>query len=93
MAKRSTVKAGRTPIKGATAADKQNIAAGKRAAQADAEALTARENTRNAAATPEEAPTARERREAAQKLFDKADEQGQAEIIATNAARISAYGF
>ena len=50
-------------------------------------AADAESNTRTSAATPEAAPTPREARDAAQKLFDKADEDGKAEMI--EAARLS----
>lgn len=78
---------GRTRIKGATAADKQQIAAARAANEADA-----KDNTRTGAAAPEAAPTAREARDAANKLFEKADEDGQAEIIADTQARRAIFG-
>lgn len=71
MAKKAT----KTTIKGADAADKEQIAAARAANRAE-------ENTKATAATPEAAPTPREARDAAQKLFDKADDAGKAEMIA-----------
>lgn len=90
-AKTSDVKVGNTTIKGATEGDKQAIAAGKAAARTDADA--ARANTRSTTATPEAQPTPKQQRAAAQKLFDKADEDGKAAIIAETRAGIAARGY
>jgi len=81
MAKKSS----RVRIKGADAADKEQIAAARAANRAE-------ENTKNSTATPEAQPTAREAREAAQKLFDKADEDGKAQIIAETTQRRAVFG-
>jgi hypothetical protein len=95
-----TVKVGNTTVKGATEADRAQIAAARAANRAEeARAATAeapreaRANTKTAAATPEAQDTPRARREAAQKLFDKADEEGRAAIIAETTARNAALGF
>lgn len=93
-AKTSTVKVGNTTVKGATAADREQIAAAKASVKADAErAPAARENTKTGVAAPEAQDSPRARRDAAQKLFDKADEEGRATIIAETAARSAALGY
>jgi len=79
-------KSSRVRIKGADEADKQQIAAARAANEAG------EPNTKNAAAAPEAAPTAREAREAAQKLFDKADEEGKAAIIRETSTRRAVFG-
>ncbi len=57
------------------------------------EAKDARDNTKTAAATPEAQPTPKEQRAATQKLFDKADEEGQQAIIDETNARLGALGY
>lgn len=81
MAKRAT----KTRIKGADAADKEQIAAARAVNKAEA-------NTRTTSNSPEAAPTPREARDAAQKLFDKADEEGKAEIIAQTTLSRAVFG-
>lgn len=92
MAKAKTVR-----IKGATKADKQNIALARKAndeeaalaAPADASPSANEQSVARAAKkvvqrgedTPEAADTPKEARAKAQALFDKADEAGQAEMI------------
>lgn len=68
----------------------------------DPEAKKIHEETRKAAKetgrevppkTPEQVASPKEKRLAAQKLFDKADEDGKAEIIADNQRRNAALGY
>ncbi len=62
-------------------------------AASQTEAKDARANTKTGAASPEAQATPKEQRQAAQKLFDKADEQGKADIISDTQARIGALGY
>jgi hypothetical protein len=82
-AKTSTVKVGNTTIKGATDADKQNIALGKKAASLDK--ATARGSSADIAKfrdspvkrgdqAPEAKSTPKQQSEAAEKLFKDADQ-------------------
>lgn len=64
--KASTVRVGKTKIKGATAADRQAIEAGKAAARAEAKTVTT-------ADTPEAQTTTRAKKAATKAMFDKAD--------------------
>ncbi len=89
----------KTKLKGAT---KMEAKAAEAAVKADAkvadsatktDAASARANTKTSVASPEAQPTPKEQRAAAQKLFDKADEQGKADIISDTQARIGALGY
>ncbi len=97
---KTTASAPRVKITGADAADRQQIAAARKANADDAarktsdtDAASAKENTKTTAASPEAAPTPREARDAAQKLFDKADEEGKAELIATASMQRAVLGY
>ncbi len=93
MAKAKTA-ARKATIKGATKADKEQIAAARAVNKAEAAGERApEENTKTGVATPEAAPTPREARDAAQKLFDKADEDGKAAIIAETQVGLAARGY
>ena len=89
-------KSGRVAIKGATPADKVQVAMARKvnaeAPKASDEAA-ARENTKSTVAAPEAQATDHEKRVAAQKLFDKADDDGKAEVLANEAARNAALGY
>lgn len=78
-------KASKVRIKGADEADKQQIAAARAANRAEA-------NTKASDAAPEAQPTAREARAAAQAMFDKADEEGKAQIVAETTQRRAVFG-
>lgn len=106
MAKRGRPKsAAKTDIKGMNDADRQMQAAARNvnAAEARGEDVSAadklmgkddaRDNTKSAAASPEAAETPRQARDKAQKLFDKADDDGKAEIISNNQTRLAALGY
>ncbi len=99
---KTTASAPRVKITGADAADRQQIAAARKANADDAaadrktsdtDAASAKENTKTTTASPEAAPTPREARDAAQKLFDKADEEGKAELIATASMQRAVLGY
>lgn len=67
----TTVKVGSTKIKGATAADKQTIAAAKASVRSEPKTVTA-------ADTPEAQPSASAKKAAAKQMFAKADRAGDA---------------
>lgn len=81
-----TAKVGNTTIKGLTDADMKQVEAGK------ASADDAKANTRTGAATPEAQNTAREKTLAANRMFEKADEDGKAQILAETRASLAALG-
>ncbi len=60
---------------------------------AKTDAASARANAKTGAASPEAQATPKEQRAAAQKLFDKADEDGKAEIIAETQLGLAARGY